>query len=1163
MAGASVLRRKVAKYTFLTFLAAIIISVMAVSAVFWRLSQGPVALTFLKDTIVEQINTNMSGISVRLEDVIIEQDEATKVPKLRLRGVSFHNKDGRLIARAPRAAVIIDKRSLLYGSVVARELELIGARLLVRRSLDGSIGLGFGKANSGNQPVDATENKPETIEQINTLAKSGELISTQVSNLFDYLDASNKKSSVALSKLESVRISKAAITLYDEQNDAVWYAPTSNLVFRRAPYGFALFADARISGRTKPWRIEFTAHFQAESRKTNVSARIFDLIPSELARDVFALSQLAQIQLPLSGHGELELLGDGKVTRASAELSAAVGRVGFPGYIAKPIIIDEGLVRLDLDPQTGNIIIADSTITVGGTPAQLTGRIYGQRNSKDQLAAIGIELDAKNVSIDATANVSNPVNFKQVSFKGVASLEQPRLMVDDLILMTGEAGIRMRGQFLGGKDAAGVFLGGRIRDLSVGTIKKLWPPIVASVAHDWINEHVIKGRISKGEFRVAIPADIIAAAINGKPVPDDMVDFKFSMTDVSTRYYREMPALAKASGTARLTGDRFSLKIDRGTARLPSKRTVSLKQATMDTSKLAAPLSPTVIKVKLAGSAKALMELINHKPLKLLEKTRFKIDRISGDGTLDVKLTMPLSRNLTEADVGIQARAKWTKAKFEKAVENLDLTDGNIEIIADKKRIKVFGKAKINEIPASIVWSRNMGNKNKATISLKAKLTESRRAELGIDLSRYVRGEVAVDLTATIVGGAVTSARVKSDLGNAILALDEIDWVHAAGKKTKASFDVEYQKNGRKIKNLVITGEGLTIKGSMLLDKSGNMIKASFPVFNLDKTNKLAVSAVKTKKAINIIAKGDSFDARTLIRQSFSQKNTRSRNSDAKTPAKAVKTSIRLEIGRVIANRGENIYNVKGTIHAVAGKVKTADLRGTFSRGSPVALLIRPNAKGGRNLQFTSGNAGAALRAANLYSKISGGSLSLQASLVSGDSSGIEKGLLILRNFIVRNENALDNISKTRKAKKKSGPRRYGLKFSKLKLPFSTDNNYVRIGDALVSGPEIGASANGRIRKSDGAMDIGGTIIPAYALNAALSEVPLLGQILTGGKGQGVFGLTYAIRGTMRQPKFVVNPVSAIAPGFLRQIFAIGGGDIRADGTAVRKRRKGRTKFDK
>ena len=64
-----------------------------------------------------------------------------------------------------------------------------------------------------------------------------------------------------------------------------------------------------------------------------------------------------------------------------------------------------------------------------------------------------------------------------------------------------------------------------------------------------------------------------------------------------------------------------------------------------------------------------------------------------------------------------------------------------------------------------------------------------------------------------------------------------------------------------------------------------------------------------------------------------------------------------------------------------------------------------------------------------------------------------------------------------------------------------------------------------------------GTITPAYALNAALGDVPLLGDLITGGKGQGIIGVTFAMGGTVDKPSFQMNPVSAVAPGFLRKFF--------------------------
>ena len=99
----------------------------------------------------------------------------------------------------------------------------------------------------------------------------------------------------------------------------------------------------------------------------------------------------------------------------------------------------------------------------------------------------------------------------------------------------------------------------------------------------------------------------------------------------------------------------------------------------------------------------------------------------------------------------------------------------------------------------------------------------------------------------------------------------------------------------------------------------------------------------------------------------------------------------------------------------------------------------------------------------------------------------------------------------------------------------------MRIGDSLIQGSELGASAQGVIRKQDGALDIGGTVIPAYKINAALGEFPIFGELLTGGKGQGVFGMNFALRGTMADPQLVVNPVSALAPGIFRHIFGAGG----------------------
>ena len=78
----------------------------------------------------------------------------------------------------------------------------------------------------------------------------------------------------------------------------------------------------------------------------------------------------------------------------------------------------------------------------------------------------------------------------------------------------------------------------------------------------------------------------------------------------------------------------------------------------------------------------------------------------------------------------------------------------------------------------------------------------------------------------------------------------------------------------------------------------------------------------------------------------------------------------------------------------------------------------------------------------------------------------------------------------------------------------------------------------------EGLLDVGadraelqGTIVPVYGLNRLLGIIPLLGDIVTGGEGQGIFSATYRIDGKLSDPNISVNPLAVLAPGFLRNLF--------------------------
>jgi hypothetical protein len=112
-----------------------------------------------------------------------------------------------------------------------------------------------------------------------------------------------------------------------------------------------------------------------------------------------------------------------------------------------------------------------------------------------------------------------------------------------------------------------------------------------------------------------------------------------------------------------------------------------------------------------------------------------------------------------------------------------------------------------------------------------------------------------------------------------------------------------------------------------------------------------------------------------------------------------------------------------------------------------------------------------------------------------------------------------------------------GIGIEEWNMPFSSKNNVISVNGSRVVGRGIGASADGYIDRPHNTLALKGTLVPAYALNSVLSNIPLLGDLLASKKGEGIFGVTYSMTGNADQPNISTNPLSMLTPGILRRIF--------------------------
>jgi hypothetical protein len=1125
--------RRFWKTAALVLLSLTAIVIVTGSVFFVRLMMGPVSLDFMRDRIQSEINSNLGGLRVTLEGVLVERDPKTGMPHFRLRNVELTDPQGEVIARAPKAAIGVDGSELMSGTVVPKQIELIGPRIVVRRAVDGGFKLGFDEHQAADGPKnDASKSNQETsLRQIPP--------ETQGATVIDFLSGTMpgaERATATIASLDSILVSEAVIQIVDEINSTSLTIPKASLAFKRMPYGFTLFSEASIDNDNEPWGAEISASYRRERKSFAVSARISDLVPANIADDIFALSKLAQVKLPLSGHVEMEVSENAEILSGSAEFTAAAGEVGLPGFIAEPIAVDEGLLRIDFDPKTGGIVISNSTLLIGGTPAQISGHITPIRQPDRRLDALKIEINARNLSLDPGASVDQEIAIDRVDFSGTASVRDARFDVDDAVIMAGNAGIRLRGTFTGGERSVGIRLAGRLRGISAPMLKRLWPPVIAPNSRKWVNTNILAGRITDGEFSINLPVDGLAQGLDNKLIPDAAISARFGLENVSTTYFGGLPPISEGSGEGTLGGDTFALRLDKGKVKMPTGKTVDLTRGTLKMTSLLAPLTPADIHLEGEGDVPAFIEYLDLDPLNLVTKSGGKARAMTGDATVAIDLHLPLKKIVARDDVKVSAVAKLRNAGLKGALAGIDLSDGAIELTISEDKVRAEGTAKLNGIGAKVTWWRDGDATNSQNAVIETSLDAKQRDAIGAHVNDFLDGPVKVKLSLQDFRDEIGKIKVEADLSKALLRLTAIEWWRPPLPKTTASFDyVPNESKGGRINNLIIKGESFLLKGEIAVDDKGSVSEAKFPTIVLNDDNRFGIRLARGEDATNVSINGTSFDARPLIRSLFANQ------ASAESKMKGVLIVDAL-IDKVYAHRGEIVNGVAGSVVLRDGYVERATLNGTFVSGQPITIRINPAEDGGgRDLRVAGRDAGSALRAANLYSKVAGGQIDFVARLGAGADATVHNGRLTLRDFEVRDEAALAELDQKGKPKK-AGPRRGdGVVFSRLTLPFTSDTRFIRIGDTLVKGPELGATAQGLIRKMDGAIDIDGTIIPVYALNSAIGEVPILGDILTGGKGEGIFGLTYALGGTMSQPRFQVNPVSAIAPGILRKFFEYGG----------------------
>ncbi len=343
--------------------------------------------------------------------------------------------------------------------------------------------------------------------------------------------------------------------------------------------------------------------------------------------------------------------------------------------------------------------------------------------------------------------------------------------------------------------------------------------------------------------------------------------------------------------------------------------------------------------------------------------------------------------------------------------------------------------------------------------------------------------------------------------------------------KKGATINLEGLKNEKgdiNIKNLSIIEKKNQIKvNDLTLNKKFEIIKLD--EIDLDYTDKeKQKNQVKlSKKENDYILKGSSFNANALIDNLIS--------NDTKSNLFNIDTKINIDITKIYLDDKYDLYNFNGDIFFREKQIIKANLVGNFESDKRLEFTINTKENNKITTLFID-NAKPIVKRYKFIKGFDGGVLDFYSAKINNVSNSTLK----IYDFKLKELPALTKIltlaSLQGIADILSGE---GIRFEDFEMNFKNEGSTMTIEEIYAIGPAISILMNGYVEK-DKIISLRGTLVPATTINKFIGSIPVLGKILVGTKtGEGVFGVSFKIKGPPKKLETTVNPIKTLTPRFI------------------------------
>jgi hypothetical protein len=791
---------------------------------------------------------------------------------------------------------------------------------------------------------------------------------------------------------------------------------------------------------------------------------------------------------------------------------------------------------------------------LGALDLPLSGTIRAHGNADGSMSEVSFDLDggAGMLNLPDPVGVLRKVDSLAVRGRAFDGLKQARL--EELSIDLGGPRLTLTGEAEGLGGDTRVKLDAAVHQVPVDELATLWPAVAAANARDWVVSNLSAGMVHEAK------ASVLGRSPSGRF--DDLVVEQVSGDlrgeGVTVDYLRPMPAVKNASAHATFDASDFRVAVGGG-----ELYGLKLKEGAIVLSGLDQEDQFADIDLTVAGPVVDALRLIDSKPLGYAGALGIDPAAAGGQVTTRLKLKFPLLADLKLDDLEVKVHASTQGVSLPKVVMDQDLSQGDLKIDVDAKGLDASGSIVLGTIPADLKWRENFAAKGVPFRSRyqvqAARVDEDQRKALGLDgvpfVAPFISGPVGAAVVATMQGGGSGTIDAKIDLSPAHMTLPGLGWRKEERTTGGAQVQVRLDKNKlAAVPSFVVNAGDLQTAGSAAFNADGTIRRVDFSRLAYGGRTEVEGSIGFRNGALDIAMRGPSFNAEPVV------------SSGEETPAEADAAALRergkkaelppmtvnAQVQSMWLSKQGRMTDASVAMQHDGEDWRTMSVKGVVGEGKTFDMQLAPAGERKRSIRIVSNDAGAVLRAFDAYEHMVAGKLEVDAAYDDSREDQPLSGTVRITDYQIVNAPALARLltvaALTGIVDVLKGQ---GISFTNLDAPFTLTDGLLQIKDTRAWGPALGITAKGQVDLDKSRMALEGTVVPAYALNSVLGKIPVLGWLVTGGeKGGGLVAFNFTMKGPAQNPDVTVNPLSALTPGFLRNLF-----NIFDDGTGTEARK--------